>query len=251
MAKNAWGEVIDFDSGTDLAVAEADRTNFSGGKRVMVDGLLTRAQTWMMAGAFGGAALALGATIVVLREPSAFWIGMAGAVLGWSYHGPPLKLAYRGFGELDVVACYGPLIVMATYLIQTGSLSSTAFWLSLPLGLLIAAFLWVNEFPDFEADTSAGKRNLVVRLGRVRASRMLPLVYGLAFILLALPVVVFEVSVGALWGLCALPTSLYVCAVVWRAPTTFYRHRPAQVLALITFVIYAVATSAGYLRAHG
>ncbi len=250
VAKNAWGEVIDFDSGTDLAVAEADRTNFSGGKRVMVDGLLTRAQTWTMAGAFGGAALALGAAIVFLREPGAFWIGVVGVVLGWSYHGPPLKLVYRGFGELDVVACYGPLIVLSTYLIQTGSLSSTAFWLSLPLGLLIAAFLWVNEFPDFEADASAGKRNLVVRLGRARASRLLPLIYALAFALLMLSVLVFDVSAGALWGLCALPSSLYVCTVVWRAPTTFYRHRPAQALALVSFVIYAAATSAGYLLAH-
>ena len=31
VAKNAWGDVIDYDSGTDLAVAPEDRTGFSGG----------------------------------------------------------------------------------------------------------------------------------------------------------------------------------------------------------------------------
>ena len=36
VAKNAWGDVFDFDSGTDLAVAPEDRTEFSGGKRVLV-----------------------------------------------------------------------------------------------------------------------------------------------------------------------------------------------------------------------
>ena len=40
-AKNASGEIYDFASGADQAVAEADRSPFSGGKRVLVDGLLT------------------------------------------------------------------------------------------------------------------------------------------------------------------------------------------------------------------
>jgi 1,4-dihydroxy-2-naphthoate octaprenyltransferase len=247
VAKNAWGEVIDYDSGTDLAVAAEDRTSFSGGKRVMVDSLLSRRQTWAMAGAFGGLALALGALIVFLREPLAFWIGGVGAVLGWSYHGPPLRLAYRGFGELDVVLCYGPLIVLSTYLIQVGSLSWPAVLLSLPLGVLIAAFLWVNEFPDYLADRGAGKRNLVVRLGRGRASRLLPVIYAVAFLLLVLPVGMGWLPAGSLWGLCAVLPALYVCQVVWRSPDAFYRDRPAQPVALVAFVTYAVAVSAGYL----
>src|SRR5574341_214290 len=45
VAKNASGEIIDFDSGADLGVAPVDRSPFSGGKRVLVDGLLTRKQT--------------------------------------------------------------------------------------------------------------------------------------------------------------------------------------------------------------
>src|SRR6476646_9777956 len=45
VAKNASGEVFDFDSGTDASVADEDRSPFSGGKRVMVDGLLTRGET--------------------------------------------------------------------------------------------------------------------------------------------------------------------------------------------------------------
>jgi 1,4-dihydroxy-2-naphthoate octaprenyltransferase len=78
--------------------------------------------------------VALGAVEVILREPLAIWIGAMGVVLGWSYHGPPLRFAYRGLGELDVVVCYGPLVVLSVYLIQTGTLSWPAFWLSLPLG---------------------------------------------------------------------------------------------------------------------
>ena len=66
VAKNAWGDVIDIDSGNDLAVAEDDRTDFSGGKRVLVDGLLNHQQTWLIAGITGGLGLAGGAMIVLL-----------------------------------------------------------------------------------------------------------------------------------------------------------------------------------------
>jgi len=246
VAKNAWGDVIDYDSGNDLAVAPEDRTSFSGGKRVLVDKLLSRRETWAMALVFGAAGTGIGAIIVLLREPAAFWIGLVGLVLGWSYHGSPLKLAYRGWGELDVFICYGPLLVLSTYLVQTGSYSWQAFWLSVPLGLLITAFLWVNEFPDYAADVSARKNNLVARLGRFRAARVLPVIYLLAFgVLTALPL--FSFPVGVLAGLAALPPALYACVHTLRAPETFYRTQPVQPAALISFVLYAAGASSGYL----
>ena len=244
VAKNAWGDVIDFDSGNDLAVAAEDRTDFSGGKRVLVDGLLSRTQTWAIAITFGGAGIALGAFIVAFREPSAFWIGVIGLALGWSYHGPPLKLAYRGFGELDVLLCYGPILVLSTYLIQTGTLGWQAFWLSVPLGVFITAFLWVNEFPDFLADRSAGKNNLVARLGRHTASRVLPLIYLSGFsVLLTLPFVGYPNWL--LLGLSAVVPAIYTCYHVWRAPETFYRNKPVQPAALLSFVLYSLGAAFG------
>jgi len=249
VAKNAWGDVIDFDSGNDLAVAPEDRTAFSGGKRVLVDGLLSHRETWIVAGVFTAFGLLGGALIVFFREPDVIWIGLFGLVLGWSYHGPPLKLAYRGFGELAVLVCYGPVLVLSTLQIQTGSASWPAFWLSLPLGLLITAFLWVNEFPDYFADVSAGKRNLVARLGRHRASRLLPVIYAAAFSLLA-ALVLFGYSAWILLGFAALPPALYAVREVWRAPQTFYRHKPVQPAALLSFVLYSLGVSCGWLLGY-
>jgi 1,4-dihydroxy-2-naphthoate octaprenyltransferase len=247
VAKNAWGDVIDYDSGADLAVRPEDRTAFSGGKRVMVDELLTRGQTWAVAVAFAGTGLLLGALIVFLREPFAAVIGVLGMALGWSYHGPPLKLAYRGFGELDVVICYGPLIVLSTYLIQTHELSWPVFWLSLPLGLMIAAFLWVNEFPDYEADCGAGKRNLVARLGRRAASRVLPWIYALAFALIVALPWLAGVPRASWLGLLALPFAAFACWHTWQQPEEFYRSRPVQPAALLAFNAYAIGVAAGVI----
>jgi len=247
VAKNAWGDVFDYDSGTDLAVAEEDRTDFSGGKRVMVDGLLTRGQTWAVAGLFGLGGLALGALIVFQREASVFWLGVVALVLGWSYHGPPLQLAYRGLGELAVVLIYGPAIALATYVMLVGQYSATVAWAALPLGLSIAAFLWVNEFPDHDADRGAGKRNLVVRLGKHRASRLLPVIYLATFGLLALQLLTGMLPAWAALGFAAvLPAAaaMYWC---WSDPETFHRHKPVQPMALLTFVLLSAGTTAGIL----
>ena len=247
VAKNAWGDVIDYDSGTDLAVAEEDRTDFSGGKRVMVDGLLTRGQTWAMAAGFTLAGLVLGLAIVLFREPHALWIGLIGMIIGWSYHGPPLKLAYRGLGELDVVVCYGPLIALSAYLIQAHQLSWKVFWLSMPLGIIVAAFLWVNQFPDYQADKVHGKRNLVVRLGRHRASRALPLIYLLAFGLMVFLPWLTDLPLWVWLGGLAMIPAVLACTWVWQDPETFYRQKPVQPMALITFLLYSAGAGTGVL----
>lgn len=247
VAKNAWGEVVDFDSGVDLAVAPEDRTAFSGGKRVMVDGLLTRRQTWAVALWFGLTGVGLGAVIVFFREPSALWIGLGGLALGWSYHGAPLKLAYRGLGELDVVLCYGPLLVLSTYLIQAQRLSVDAFWVSLPLGLMIAAFLLVNEFPDYHADLSGDKKNLVARLGRRRASLLLPLVYEVAFALLAGMPAWTDLPTTVWGGFLAVPFATYACVWTLKRPDDYFRSRPVQPAALFAFNAYALGSAAGIM----
>lgn len=247
VAKNAWGDVFDYDSGTDLAVAPEDRTAFSGGKRVIVDGLLSRHQTWGMAAIFTLAGMALGACIVIFREPTAIWIGMLGFILGWCYHGPPCRFAYRGWGELDVLVCYGPLISLSAYLVQTHHLSWQVFWLSLPLGLLITAFLWVNEFPDYNADRSHGKHNLVVRLGRYHASRVLPVIYLTAFVLLTAMPPLTGLTKAVWWGWLAAIPAAYASIHVWRQPESFYRTKPVQAAALIAFLIYAMGAGTGVL----
>lgn len=245
VAKNAWGEVYDYDSGTDLRVRPEDRTDFSGGKRVMVDELLTRQQTWGIAIGFTLGGLALGAVMVFFREPALFWVGVVGLVVGWSYHGPPLQLVYHGLGELAVVICYGPLIALATYMLMTHSFGTGVIWLSLPLGILIAAFLWVNQFPDYEADRASDKRNLVVVLGKERAAIALPLIYATAFLMLVILPLLTEISPLVWLGLLAIPPAVLASYWTLADPQTFHRHKPVQPMALITFVVYSIGTTIG------
>lgn len=122
VAKNASGEVVDFESGVDLAVLPEDRSPFSGGKRVIVDQLLTRRQTTGIAVTCHLLGILAGLVIVAWREPGVLWIGVAGVVIAHFYHGAPFRLAYRGLGEIAVAIAYGPLIFAGTYLVPRRAL---------------------------------------------------------------------------------------------------------------------------------
>ena len=244
VGKNASGEVFDFSS--DAAVRDEDRSPFSGGKRVLVDGLLTRRQTAAVALIGFGGGLGVGLWIAAAREPRVLLIGAIGAACAYFYNGAPLKLAYRGLGELAVGTCYGPLIFAGTVLVQRHELPWTLLAVSLPLGLLIATFLWICEFPDFLADRSAGKRNLVVRLGRRRASVVFPFLLGAAAVGIA-ALSLAGAPRGAALGLVFMLPAVPAAATLIRYPESTRRIIPAQGLTLAAFVSYSIATGTGML----
>lgn len=246
VAKNASGEVFDFDSGDDQGVAPEDRSPFSGGKRVLVDRLLSRRQTAAIAAIGYALGIVAGLAIVAWREPRVLWIGVAGVGAAYLYHAPPLKLSYRGFGELAVAVCYGPLICGGTYLVQRGETPGWVWLLSVPLGLLIGAFLWINEFPDYRADKAAGKRTLVVRLGRKAASRAYAAIVGGAFALVfAFPLV--GVPPGAIIGFAGALPAAAAARRLWTDYDTTASVVPAQAWTLLAFVLYTLGAGAGVL----
>lgn len=249
VAKNASGEVFDYDSGTDLAVAPEDRSPFSGGKRVLVDGLLTRAQTWAIAATGYLVAAGTGLVLTRFRAESVLWLGLAGTAAAYFYHAPPLRLSYRGWGEAAVALCYGPLIAAGTYLVQRGAVDAMVILAALPLGLLIAAFLVANEFPDLRADQVSGKRTLVVRLGREGGGRLFVGVVTSALLLTALLPLV-GLPPGILLGLVAAVPAVRAMRILRRAPPETAGIVPAQAMSLLAFVLYAVGAGAGFLLAR-
>jgi 1,4-dihydroxy-2-naphthoate octaprenyltransferase len=269
VAKNASGEIFDYDSGADPGVAPEHRTPFSGGKRVLVEGLLTRGQTIGIAAVAYLLGIVIGLVIVVYREPMVLWLGMIGVGAAYFYNAAPLRLAYRGLGEVTVAFCYGPLICCGMYLVQQGTVTLQVFALSLPLGLLIGAFLWINEFPDVHADQKAligaflwinefpdvhadqkaNKKTWVVRLGPKNASRVFSMIMMTAGILLVeLPLIGFSHSVW-IAGIAFLPATMAALRL-WVDHDHAQRLVPAQVNTLLAFVLFAVGGGVGLLIAN-
>ncbi|MEW6075758.1 MAG: prenyltransferase, partial [Candidatus Omnitrophota bacterium] len=93
-----------------------------------------------------------------------------GIFLAWAYSHKPLLLSYRALGEAVIFIAFGPVLVMGGYFLQTGIFpSAKSFFLSVPMGLLVAAILFANEVPDYAADIKAGKRTLVALTGPAKA----------------------------------------------------------------------------------
>jgi 1,4-dihydroxy-2-naphthoate octaprenyltransferase len=165
---NLANDYFDHLSGNDAANRLV--TPFSGGSRVIQEGILSARAILLASLACLAAGAACGIVLWLRTGHALLAIGLAGLAVGWCYSAPPLRLSHRGLGELAVAVAFGPLPVLGAEYVQRGQLSLKVGWLGVPAGLLVAAILLANEFPDVDADSAAGKRTLVVRLGRQRAA---------------------------------------------------------------------------------
>jgi len=117
-----------------------------------------------------------------LRGWPIFVFALLGAAAAAFYVGPPVRWAYRGAGETVIALSYGPIMICGAYYLQARSLDARPLLISLAPAFLIAALAVANELPDYHQDSLVGKRNLVVRLGREKAARLLALLLDLAYI---------------------------------------------------------------------
>ncbi len=115
-----------------------------------------------------------------------YLFGLIGLLCAYFYSAPPRALSSLGLGELVAFLLFGPLITMGAYAIQTGHIEYKPFVYSLPLGLMAAAIIHINNMRDIEGDMHAGKRTIASLLG-VQWSR----IWLLALLLGAYTVLVF------------------------------------------------------------
>ncbi|MCF6210115.1 MAG: prenyltransferase [Gammaproteobacteria bacterium] len=196
---NAFNEYLDFRSGLD---AQTRRTPFSGGSGV----LPARPE---LAGRVLAAALfafalsaAVGLYFLVQRGMALLPLGLLGlfivaAYTSWITRRPLLYLIAPGLG-------FGPLMVMGTDFVLTGSYSMTAAVASLVPFFLVNNLLLLNQFPDVEADRRVGRRHLPLLIGRPASSRIYVLLLLLAYSSLLLGVGLGVLPAMALLGLLTL-----------------------------------------------
>ncbi len=145
-------------------------TPFSGGSRVIQEKQISAKNIFLAAitcfilgSAIGLYLNYLSGSYVVLR------LGVVGVFLGFFYTVKFFRIVYGGFGELAVGIGCGLLIVAGTYYVQLEQLPLRVLLVSLPISILVAMILFINEFPDYLADKAVGKKTLVVILGQQRA----------------------------------------------------------------------------------
>ena len=153
--------------------------------------------------AFGLAALA-GAYLVTVAGWQLLVVGAVSILAGVLYTGGPRPYGYEGLGELFVFLFFGVVAVVGSYFAQTRHLSGEAFALSVPVGLLAAGILLVNNVRDVDTDRRAGKRTLAVKLGRERAAGLYAGALVAAYLV---PLVLWLAGAFSAWILLPLVTA--------------------------------------------
>ena len=192
----------------------ADTEERLGPVRVTAGGLVPPRQVLVATYVTFGLAVLCGVYLVMLAGPILLAIGAASILAGVLYTGGPRPYGYEGLGEVFVFLFFGLVAVAGSYYVQTEKVRWEAFVLAVPVGLLAAAILVVNNVRDLETDRRAGKRTLAVRLGRPRTRTIFGLMVYVAFLTAPLPWVLGALSPWLLLPLVLLPAAVALVRLV-------------------------------------
>jgi 1,4-dihydroxy-2-naphthoate octaprenyltransferase len=245
-AMNMLNDYFDHVWGSD-AVNTEFAAPFTGGSRVIQLGIASARTILWQALAFLLTGGLVGLFLAYTRGPWVLWLGLFGALTGYFYTAPPVRLVATGFGELFIALDFGVLMVLGAYYTQTTELAWEAAIASLPVALLIAAVLYINQFQDMKADAAVGKNQIVVRLGRRRAAIGYGMIMLATYGSLVLGVLLDGVSPFALLGLLTVPLAWQAYQVARAQYDNLPALVPANANTIKAHLLTGLLMSAGYV----
>jgi 1,4-dihydroxy-2-naphthoate octaprenyltransferase len=140
-----------------------------------------------------GIALLLG---IYICSSSSWWLALVGLfcmLIGYLYTGGPLPIAHTPFGEIVSGFFMGMIIILISFFIQTGTVTSTSVLVSIPIFILVGAIMLSNNIRDLDGDKEFGRKTLAILIGRKAAIKLLAgmfiISYAWVFILIALNII--------------------------------------------------------------
>ncbi|MER3521349.1 MAG: hypothetical protein C4317_03720 [Acidimicrobiia bacterium] len=199
-----------FDSVSGADQMNVTPTPYSGGSRVLQYGLVSEKAMLGWGAGLMVAGCVIGVVLSVFRGPALLAIGGIGVLLAFFYTAPPLRLAYRGLGDLAVATGFGPIVVAGSYYVVARKLSIEALYASIPVAILVMLILYVNQVPDRNADALAGKNTVAVRFSREAILRGYAIAAAAAFLSVVIGVAIGLMPTLALLSLLPAPLAIVV-----------------------------------------
>ena len=150
---NLVSDYFDFQRGV-------DRKDTLGSSGVLVEGLLQPKRVLNAGLLMFALGFLLGLILVYYRGAPIFWLGVIGLLGGFFYTGKPIGYKYIALGDLLVFTLMGPMMVIGSYYVLTGTYNTHVLYVSLPIGFLVTAILHANNLRDIAHDTQANVRTL-------------------------------------------------------------------------------------------
>ena len=192
----------------------ADADDRLGPVRVTAGGLVPPKQVLVATYVSFGLAVLAGIYLIVVAGWLLLVVGAASILAGVAYTGGPRPYGYEGLGEVFVFLFFGIVAVAGSYFVEVKHLEWEAFALAVPVGLLAAAILIVNNIRDIDSDRRAGKRTLAVRMGRERTRTLFAVTVYLAFLLTPVTWIIGPAKAWVMLPWLAMPLAARVVRVV-------------------------------------
>lgn len=186
------------------------RTKFSGGTGVLPEEVLTPKAVYTAGVMFLILGALVGTYFVVIRGATIAVI-LGFAVVAIYFYST--SIVNSGLGEL-FVGIKGAMIVLGTFYVQTGVIDAAAIFVGVIVGLLSATVLFVNSFPDFDADRSKGRRTLVILAGKKRATVLFPLFVIAAYAMIIAGIFFGFTKIYSLASLASAPLAVRAIAAL-------------------------------------
>jgi len=246
---NMLDDVFDYLHNVDRA-PEDEKNPYTGGSGVLTEGRLTVEQMVRAAAACFAVTALIGFYLAWACGWPVLVFGIIGMASSLFYTMPPVKFGYRGFGELGLLVNFGPIIVLGSYYVQTGTLSLEPLIASLILGLMMWSMIIINEIPDYEEDRRGGKWNLVARFGRETGVKLYTGGLAAAYAVLLASILMKVTPLLTLLGFASLPLTLKSLRIL----SANYRDRikliPANLAMIQVHALTGSSLILGYLL-HG
>ena len=180
------------------------RTKFSGGTGVIPNKQLNSRSVLLAGILFLILGFLIGIYFVTVRGIAILIILLFATTAVFFYS---TQLVSFGLGEL-FVGIKGMMIVLGSYLVQTGFIDSSAVWLGVIVGMISSSVIITTSFPDFEADRRSGRRTIVIVLGKRKTSKIIPILVGSAYFIIIMAVIYSLLPQSVLVSLFSLPIAL-------------------------------------------
>ena len=161
-SSNVLNDYFDHLNGSD-SINSNRISPFTGGSRYIQNNILSPKQIYTLGIILLAASIILGLYLCYLRTWKLVPIGLVGIVIAWSYSAPPLQLMSRGvLGEVAIALAWS-LIVIGFSILQSNPIDASIILIGIAYGLMVANILFLNQFPDRNADKSVGKNTLAAK----------------------------------------------------------------------------------------
>jgi 1,4-dihydroxy-2-naphthoate octaprenyltransferase len=204
------------------------RTRFSGGTGVLPENLLTPRTVYIAGIIFLILGGSIGAYFVAIRGITIAVI-LVFAILAIYFYSTTIVNA--GLGEL-FVAIKGAMIVLGAFYVQTAVLEPAAVYNGVIVGILSATVLFINSFPDYEADRSKGRHTLVIVLGRRSASDLFPIFIIAAYALITGGIFLGFTKIYSLISFVSVPLAMKSILSLRKEPESIEKVVPAMASAV-------------------